>query len=348
VSRQASTVPTALPLRWGVLGTGAIARKFVEDIQSTGTGFVVACGSRATERSRSFATEFRLPRAYGSYGELIRDQEVEAVYVATPHSCHHQDTLAALKNGKHVLCEKPIAINSIQSKEMFNLAETQGVVLMEGLWTLHLPTVLLARRWISEGSIGEVRSVDAEFGFPAPALSPSHRLLDPALGGGALLDIGVYPVALAQLLGGLRAPRIKSMARMIETGVDGTTHMLLEWSRGIQANLRCSIEHEEQRPAVIHGTAGTITLPEFWGGRTAILNNRVGETVFRDGRTTHGYEFEVAAFTRAVRGGLSEDPTVSRAFSQRLATTLDGIRKQIGLVYPADDALNPQGSRQTR
>lgn len=345
MSKRTSTVPAPAPLRWGILGTGHIAHKFVSDLLATGTGLVVACGSRTTERARLFASEFKIPKAYGSYGELLRDHEVEAVYVATPHTCHHADAIAALRNGKHVLCEKPISINSILAKEMFDSAEQNGRILMEGLWTNHLPALVQTWSWIAEGAIGDVEYIDAEFGFPTQALSPHHRLLNPALGGGALLDVGIYPLLLALLAADSKPPKVKATARFAETGVDLATSVNLMWAKGIHADLRCSLVYMQQRPAVIHGSSGTITLPEFWKCRTAVLKNQSGETEFRDGRSTFGYDFEVAAFTSAVRQNLREVPSASRALSLRLSGTMDVVRRQIGLRYPGYDDAIPHGSR---
>lgn len=327
--------PAEAPLRWGILGTGAIAKVFAADLVASKAGTLAACGSRTIEGARSFAAALGIPKAYGSYGELARDPDVEAVYVATPHAFHLEDTLACLKNGKAVLCEKPLALNSVQVNTMFETARTHGVVLMEALWTYHLPTLVQARKWWTGGLIGEVTLVDAEFGFAAPR-DPAGRLYNPALGGGALLDVGVYAVSLAQLVAGNRVPRIKASARMTATGVDESTSIVLDWASGLRAHLSCSIAHEQGQPARIFGTQGTITLPDFWKGKKAILETAAGTTTFEDRRTTAGYDFEARAFTRAVRAGRAEDETVSRAFSLRLSATLDAVRKQIGLVYPGE------------
>jgi predicted dehydrogenase len=319
------------------LATGHIAKKFVSDLHASGAGRAVACGSRTIEGARAFAAEFGIPKAYGSYGELARDAEVEAVYVATPHTFHFQDALACLRNRKAVLCEKPLAVNSAQALKLFETAEENGVFFMEALWTFFLPGLLQARRWWSEGAIGEVRLITAQFGFPAP-FEPLGRLFNPALAGGALLDVGVYTLALAQVVAGNKTPRIKASARLASTGVDESTSILLDWHSGIRAELSCSIAHPLANTATIHGTEGTITLPQFWRVPTVVLETARGKTVFEDKRTTFGYESEVQAVTESVRAGRLEDALVSRAFSLRLAATMDAVRKQIGVVYPADES----------
>lgn len=318
------------PLRWGILATGHIATKFVSDLHASGAGRAVACGSRTIEGARTFAAAHGIPKAYGSYGELARDPEVEAVYVATPHSLHFQDALACLRNKKAVLCEKPLTLNSEQSSALFAAAEENNVFLMEALWTYFLPALVQARRWWTEGAIGDPTLIQADFGFQA-SFDPKGRLFDPALGGGALLDVGVYVVSLAQMVAGNKTPRIKASARMTSTGVDESTSILLDWHSGVRAHLSCSIGHRQPNTAKIYGPRGTITLPDFWMARTAVLETPEGKTVFEDGRTTLGYDFEARAATRAIREGRLEDGLVSKAFSLRLAATMDGVRKQIGL-----------------
>jgi len=327
--------PEPAPLRWGILGTGSIAHKFSADLKSSGAGELVACGSRTIEGARSFAAAHTIPRTYGSYGELARDPDVEAIYVATPHSLHLEGALACLRHGKAVLCEKPLTVNLGQATRLFEAAQTHGVILMEALWTYFLPALVQARRWWTEGQIGEVRLIEAEFGFTAPP-DPLGRLLNPQLAGGALLDVGVYTVSLAQMVAGNRPPRIKASARMAATGVDESTSILLDWTNGPRANLSCSIAHRQDRPAAIHGTRGTITLPDFWCAKRAILENASGKTTFEDTRTTLGYDYEARAFTQAFRAGLEDVAPATRAFSLRLSATLDAVRKQIGLTYPGE------------
>lgn len=326
---------TLAPLNWGILATGGIAQKFVADLHTSGVGRAVACGSRTIERARTFAAAHGIPKAYGSYGELARDPEVEAIYVATPHNLHYQDALACLRNKKAVLCEKPLTLNQEQATALFAAAEDHGVFLMEGLWTYYLPALVQARQWWAEGEIGEVKLITADFGFQT-ANNPAGRFLNPDLAGGALLDVGVYVLSLAQQVAGLKVPKIKASARMAETGVDETTSILLDWHSGIRAHLSCSIAHPLPNIARIHGTRGTITIPEFWKARTATLETGAGKLVFEDSRCTFGYDFEARAMTRAVRQGWLEEPTVGKAFSLRLAQTMDTVRKQIGLVYPGE------------
>lgn len=327
--------PSDPGVKWGILATGTIAQKFVADVQATQAGRVVACGSRTIEGARTFAQTHSIPKAYGSYGELARDPEVEAIYIATPHTLHFETALACLRNKKAVLCEKPLAINADQASRLFEAAEEHGAYLMEGLWTMFLPAFVQARRWFQEGAIGELRLIEADFGFSAP--DPGHgRLFAPELGGGALLDVGVYTVALAQAFGGLKTPHIKATGRKTPTGVDETTALLLDWNSGVRAHLSCSIAHPLDNTARIHGTKGTITLPEFWRATEATLETPSGKTVFEDRRTTHGYDFEARAMAEDLRANRRENASLPRAFSLRLMSTLDAARKQIGVKYPSE------------
>lgn len=334
-SRNPSPSEPAPSLRWGILATGTIAKAFVTDLHASGAGVAVACGSRTIEGARSFAAAHGIPKAYGSYGELARDPEVEAVYVATPHNFHLNDALACLRHKKAVLCEKPLTLNAGQAETLFAAAEENGVFLMEALWTYFLPAQVQARRWWTEGAIGEVKLIQADFGFRA-TYNPQGRLFSPALAGGALLDVGVYALSMAQAVAGNKTPRIKASALMTDTGVDETTSVLLDWHSGVRAHLSCSIGHQLPNQARIYGTKGTITIPDFWMTRSAILETPEGRTVFEDRRTTQGYDFEARAVAEAIRTGTREHPLVSKAFSLRLASTMDAVRKQIALVYPGE------------
>jgi len=323
------------PLRWGILATGGIAHKFVADLTASRSGTATACGSRTIEKARSFAQTHAIPRAYGSYGELARDPEVDVIYVASPHNFHKQDALACLRAGKAVLCEKPLTLNASETEELFSTAQESGVFLMEALWTYFLPALRVAQGWLAEERIGELKLIQADFGFASP-YHPQSRWFNPDLAGGALLDVGVYVVSLAQWAAGLKVPKIKASARMAPTGVDESTSILLDWHSGVRAHLSCSIGHPLPNTAILYGERGTITLPDFWMARRAVLETNEGRTVFDDPRPTHGYEFEAQAVTAALHAGQTEHPFINRAFSLRLAQTMDTVRKQIGLVYPSE------------
>jgi dihydrodiol dehydrogenase / D-xylose 1-dehydrogenase (NADP) len=222
-----------MPVKWGILGTGKIARRFMQAAFYVPEAQVVAVGSREQHTADQFGAQFGVPKRYGSYDALISDPEVEIVYVATPHTLHAENTLAALQAGKHVLCEKPFTINAQQAETVIQAARASGKFVMEGMWTRCFPVVREIVRRIQSGELGEIRYLQADFGF-RPAFNPASRLFAPELGGGALLDVGVYPVALAFLV--LGAPtQIVSHATLGATGVDELCSMLFLYDNGAQA-----------------------------------------------------------------------------------------------------------------
>ena len=248
-------------LRWGILGTGFIAGLQTQDLIEN--GFTVqAVGSRTLESGRRFAEKFAIPTAHDSYEALVADPDVDIVYIATPHPFHHANALLALKAGKHVLVEKSFTINAREAQELVALAESRGPVALEAMWSRFLPHMIRLREVIQEGTLGEVRKVVASHNQNLPK-DPAHRLNDPALGGGALLDLGVYPVSFAfDILG---APeRIRASAAMTATGVDRQTAAIFEYPDGQQAILDCALDTASNNRASIIGTEGWIDIEPTW------------------------------------------------------------------------------------
>src|SRR6478735_8212752 len=239
-------------VRWGVLATGGIAATFTADLQAVPGAEVVAVASRTDTSAKAFAERFGIPKAYGSWAELAADDEVDVVYVATPHSAHREATALCLKAGKHVLCEKAFTLNSREAEELVALARDRGLFLMEAMWTYCNPVIRRLTALIADGAIGDIRTVQADFGLAGP-FDPDHRLRNRALGGGALLDLGVYPVSFAQLLLG-EPDRIQAGALLSPEGVDLNTGMLLGWDSGATALLSCSIVANLPTAATVIGT----------------------------------------------------------------------------------------------
>ncbi|MDT0331562.1 Gfo/Idh/MocA family protein [Nocardiopsis lambiniae] len=322
-------------LRWGVLGTGGIAHSFMEGLRATPTARVTAVGSRTRERSQEFAAAWGIPRAHGSYTDLAADPEVDVVYVASPHPWHHPHALLCLNAGKHVLVEKPMAMNAFQVSEMTAAAADNGVFLMEAMWTRFLPAHRLARELIADGAIGELRQISAEFGVNAP-YDPDHRLFNADLGGGALLDLGVYPLMLASwYLGELTlvgATRRLSPDHMVDTH----TTMLVRGEQGATATLSCASLTALPDRAVLAGTEGRVELPLFWAATDLVLHRegREPETFHRPFRA-NGYEYEAEEVARCVAAGLSQSPDMPWDESLRLAVLTDRVRDMGGLVYSA-------------
>jgi len=322
-------------IRWGILGTGAIAKKFASGLAAVDDATLVAVGSRTQERAEEFGDEFTVPRRHGSYAELGADPEVDVIYVATPHPFHKECTLLCLEGGKAVLCEKPFAINARQAQQMTDCARQKGLFLMEAMWTRFLPAICKVRAWLAEGAIGEPRMLRADFGFRS-GWNPEGRLLNPALGGGALLDVGVYTVALAFMVMGEQPDRIESVAHIGETGVDEQSAMLLGFDEGRLAALTCAVRTATPHSARIDGTEGSILIPDFWHATEATLKAGDREEHFEHPHEGNGYNYEAAEVGRCLRAGKLEGEIMPLDETLAIMTTLDAIRAPWGLKYPGE------------
>jgi dihydrodiol dehydrogenase / D-xylose 1-dehydrogenase (NADP) len=321
-------------IKWGILGTGGIASAFARDLNFAENTEKLAVGSRTKESAAKFAEEHDVSRAYGSYEELVQDPDVDAIYVATPHPFHKENVLACLRAGKAVLCEKPFTMNSGELEEIIQFARDQKLFLMEAMWTKFLPPIVKVREWIDSGEIGEVLLVKADFGFRAP-WDPEWRLLNPALGGGALLDVGIYPVTFASMIFGTKPEKILSTAYIGETGVDEQFSILMSYPSGKTATLNGAFRIGLTNEAYIHGREGYIRIPSFHSAKSAILY-KDGEEVetFNDDRQCAGYAFEIEEVGRCLSQGLLESPVVPLDESLEIMKLMDEIRGQWGLKYP--------------
>ncbi|SCE08942.1 Predicted dehydrogenase [Streptomyces sp. DvalAA-43] len=328
-------------VRWGVLATGGIAAAFTEDLRSMPDMEVVAVASRTDASAQAFAQRFGIPRAYGSWAALAADEEVDVVYVATPHSAHREAAALCLEAGKHVLCEKAFTLNAREADELVKLARDRGLFLMEAMWTYCNPVIRRMTELVRDGAIGEIRSVQADFGLAGP-FGPGHRLRDRALGGGALLDLGVYPVSFAHLLLG-EPDRVQADAVLSPEGVDLHTAMVLGWSEaGASALLNCSIVADTPQTAAVTGTKGRIEFPRGFFYPERFVLHRAGHepeefTAGAAGAGLRGLQFEQAEVVRALRAGETESPLVPLDGSLAVMRTLDAVRDRIGVRYPADD-----------
>jgi predicted dehydrogenase len=322
-------------LRWGVVGPGKIARSFVEDLRVVGDAEVIAVCSRVLARARAFADEYGIQHAVDSYDQMLAIDELDAVYVATPHPEHLSSSLEAIKAGKAVLCEKPIAVNLRQARQIVDAARKAGVFLMEAMWTRFLPVMAVARKWIDTGLIGEPRMVQASFGFRGPD-DPSHRTLNPQLAGGSLLDVGVYPIALAIWALGSPVVAIRGLAHRGDTGVDEQTGILLEHSGGRLAVLSSAVRTAMDTVAWIYGTEGRISLgPQFWCATEArrFIGADEVEHVSLPLRA-HGFEYEAEEVARCIAAGLSESPGMPHADTLEIIRICDELRAQVQVRYP--------------
>lgn len=313
------------PLRWGILGTGSIARKFTADLLTLPDHAVVAVGSRTAESANAFATAHGIARAHASYQALAEDSAVDVVYVATPHSGHRPAALACLTAGRGVLVEKPLALNATEAVEIATAARAAGVFCMEAMWTRFNPVIAKLRELLADGAIGDVVSVQADFGFAA-RYDPASRSFDPTLGGGALLDLGVYPVSLASMVLG-EPSVVRAVAGLAPTGVDSNTGILLGYPSGAVAVLHCSLRGETPLRATITGTAGRIELPAPFYRPDSLTLHLPGEepVTSRYEVPGGGYTFQAMEVARCVRAGLTESPLMPLDESLSIIRTLDSL-----------------------
>ena len=326
-------------IRWGILATGGIAADFTQDLHLLPDAEVVAVGSRSKESAQVFADRFGIPRAHGSWAELAADDGVDIIYVATPHHAHFEATALCLEAGRAVLCEKPFTLNAADSRALTELARKRGTFLMEGMWMRCNPAIRKMLELIGDGAIGEVGTVHADFGVTGP-FEPTHRMRNPELGGGALLDLGVYPVSFAHLVLG-KPDTVSAWAALTPEGVDGNTGLLLGYDSGALAALSCSITARSACRAHVGGSEGRIELPPiFLRPDSFTLYRGDGDDEraeeFRLPRTGIGFVHEAEEAMRCLREGLVESPLMRWQDTVEVMEVLDTARAQIGVVYPGE------------
>ena len=323
--------------KWGIIGTGGIARAFANDVTVLDGHAVAAVGSRNLSTAKEFASNFDGALSYGSYKELINDPQIDAVYIATPHPTHKENVIAALKAGKPVLCEKPFAVSSIEAKEMVEVAKENGVALMEAMWARFLPHYAKIREIIASGVLGEISTVFADHGQRL-ADQNIARLIEPALAGGALLDLGIYPVSFAHLV--LGAPsRITARAVMTDRGVDAQTSAIFDYANGTQAIINTTMIAQTPCRAVVSGLLGRLEIDRTFYNPTSM------RVVLYDGTTTeypnnylgHGLREQAIEMARVVGAGELESPMMPWSETLSVMHVMDQIRDQIGLVYPFEN-----------
>lgn len=320
-------------IKWGILGAGWIAEKFVADFKLVNNGQVWAVGSRSLERSISFAEKMNIPKAYGSYEELVKDSEIDIIYVATTHNFHYEHAKLCFEHGKHVLCEKPVTVNALELEKLISLAKQKNLFFMEAMWTPFLPATLKALEWVQQGKIGEVQVVQANFGFPASPIFVV-RLYDINLAGGGLLDIGIYPLTIIEMFAKSEIESMQCSVEFAKTGVDETLAIQLEYKNGVKAQMACSLKNRLMNDAFICGSKGMIQIPNFWMAKKAILT--VGDTqeIFVDETNTMGYNCEAVAVNRNLLEGKTENEVMPLARSLKMMHLMDSIREKINLKYP--------------
>jgi predicted dehydrogenase len=319
-------------IRWGILATGGIATRFVEDLKLLPDAEVAAVGSRSAESARAFADAHQIPRAHGSWQALADDPEVDVIYVATPHSAHHAATTICLTAGKPVLCEKPFTLDAPSTQDLISLARSRGLFLMEAMWMRTNPVIRRVAALVTDGAIGTITHVSADFGVSGP-FPTGHRMRAPELGGGALLDLGVYPVTFAQLF--LGAPdHVAAWASLLPEGTDENTGIVLGYQDGAVATLHCGLNGETGQRAAITGTKGRIEVDRLFFCPSSFTLVRDGQATFEElAIRGNGMGYEAEEVMRCLRAGLTESPLIPHSESLAVMSTLDAVRAQIGVRY---------------
>ena len=324
-------------VRWGILGCGKIAAKFAVGLLAAEGAQLTAAGSRSREKAEAFGDEYDIPHRHGSYEELAANPEVDVIYVATPHPMHRNNMILCLQAGKPVLCEKPFTLNADEAKLVVEMARAKDLFLMEAMWSRFVPSLIRTRKLIAEGAIGEVRMVQTDLGFRA-TFDPKSRLFDLNLGGGALLDVGVYTVSFASMIYGGAPESVSALAHIGSTGSDENTGIVLGYPGGGLALLHASLTADTTREATIVGTEGYIKLHSPWigGERLSLAKDRSKERIVEIPYSGNGYNLEAEEVGRCITEGKTESDAMPLDETISIMETMDTIRSQIDLTYPGE------------
>ena len=322
-------------IRWGILGAGNIAQSFVKDFPLVKNGELVAVAARDKHKAKEFAAAHNIPLAY-TYEELYNSNEVDAVYISTTHNFHFIQSFQCMQHGKAVLCEKPITINDTESKQLTAFSKEKNIFLMEALWTYFLPAIIKAQQWVDEGRIGALKVIQADFAYPMEK-NMDGRMYNPALAGGALLDLGVYPVALATLFMKTKPDSIMATGILTSTGVDANTAMVFQYGE-TTATLFTSMETRMTNKLRLFGENGYIEVPDFWRAYGCKLYDKDFVLVesFDDKRVSHGFNYQILHATDKILNNEIESNIITHKRSNEIQEIMTEVRRQIGLQYPME------------
>ncbi|MFW5644531.1 MAG: Gfo/Idh/MocA family protein [Bacteroidota bacterium] len=323
---------------WGILGLGNIAHKFAQALRATENGNLLAVGSRTIDKAENFASQYNIGRWYGNYEDLIRDDDIQIVYISTTHNLHYELAKKSMEAGKHVLCEKPVTINSRQFEQLRELAESKNVFFMEALWTRFLPHMQRAMEFIEQDKIGEIKFIKADFGIK---IHPDFngRLLNLKLGGGSILDIGIYPIFLSLLLLGYPDKIVVDVIKAT-TGADESCNISFAYKNGSMASLSSTFQVNTETTADIAGTKGRIKFHHMFFRPTSMSVYIEGESSSKHEFTVkkNGYEYEAIELMECLDKGLTESPKLPLSFTSQLMKLLDAVRKEAEIIYDEDQA----------
>ncbi len=319
-------------IRWGIIGLGRIAHKFAQDLLTVENCELYAVASRSQEKADVFASEYKTKKAYADYVSLANDANIDAVYIATPHVFHKENSIMCLKKGIAVLCEKPFAMNLKEVSEMIEVSKRHNVLLMEALWTYFLPHYQYVLKQLEAKTYGKILKLEASFGFYRE-FNDDARLFRKSLGGGSLLDIGIYPIFSALSILG-KPNDIEAYATFFENGADSTCNMTFNYDDSISANLKCSLLEDLPTEAIIYCEKAMIKINRMFHMPTTVTITTDGNETLKDfDYKTIGYNYEVAHFNQLIRENKKESDIMTLEFSKQLINTLDEVRKLINLKY---------------
>lgn len=326
-------------INWGIIGCGNISSQFATGLNNMEHTNILAVASRDITRGEEFAKRFGANKIYNSYEDIAKDEEIDVIYIGTPHSEHYKNAELCIKHGKAVLVEKAFTRNSSETKRLIKLAKENNVFLMEAMWTKCMPVTKEVKDWIKKGRIGEVVNMQINFGFRRE-MPNTHRLMDPKLAGGALLDVGVYPVTYAVHMMGELPTEIVTTAVLGETGVDVRNSTIFKFRNGALATLNSAVNAEVGKSAVIIGENGRIEIPSFWTAKEAMLYDVEGNLIDtakdldRMEGKINGYEYEAYEVNQCLRDGKLESDVVPLQDTLDIMNIMDKMRKEWGVEYP--------------
>lgn len=325
-------------VKWGIMGCGGIANKFAEGAVEAEGVEVIAAASRTPGKAEAFAEKHGIKSHYSDYEQLLKNKEIDIVYIATTHNFHYENALQVLESGKAILCEKPFTVNSREMAALIQKATDTNLFMMEAMWTRFLPAMVQIRSWLNEGMIGEVRQIRASLGFNFD-LEPSHRMLNPALAGGVLLDMGIYPLSFANMIMKTKPIEMKALGEIGPTGVDVSSSYLLKYQSGCLAMLNTTIKAPIYSRAEIIGSLGKIVIPSLFIAASKVIIHMEDQEPqemdfpFDD---SSGFKFEIEAASDSFRKGLIENEVMPLSDTLQLMETIDELKSQLGLVYEND------------
>ncbi len=318
-------------VRFGIVGAGGIANKFSRDINYVEDALITAVSARTKEQAEEYKLRYSTKYAFSSYEDMAKSDVIDAVYIATPHSFHYEHAILFMKNKKHVLIEKPIAVNHIQFEEMVRVAKENNVLMMEAMWTHFLPSTIFIQNMINEEGLGKLLSAKIDFGYSLiENYQIDKRLLNPNLAGGSILDIGVYPLAFYQLIKQVDIIDLKAKAEFTQSGVDAFCEIEITNANNAKIHLRSSIDRELPNNAELIYEKGVIKMIDFSRSKEVYINNTKYNIEFEG----EGFVHEIRSFVNSIENNLFENPIMTHELSDSTIKLMDSIREIIGLKYP--------------